>query len=63
VALPVRVEAAAALRQVLCSDLGAEHLRPALAQILEACFAIMSQVGSDAGPYKGDCRELVPLAI
>lgn len=47
--LPVRVEAAGAVRQLLASDHpGVDNLmRPALPQILEACFRIMGEIGSD----------------
>ncbi|KAJ8614532.1 hypothetical protein CTAYLR_000825 [Chrysophaeum taylorii] len=48
--LPVRVEAAGAVRQLLAAS---DHpgvdvlMRPALPQILDACFQIMGDIGSD----------------
>jgi len=49
-ALPVRVEAAGAIRSLLAASENprvADILRPALPKILESCFKIMSDVGSD----------------
>lgn len=48
--LPVRVEAAGAVRQLLAATdhQGIDDLmRPALPQILDACFRIMGEIGSD----------------